>query len=141
MLFVIWLCDRGLLRPEDAIEVLRAYAVRQTPIGRIAREEGLMSMSAVMHVIGLQPDRPGRRFGELAVELGYLDQEGLGRLLDAQQRRAPRYEDLLVSLGYFDADRLSAARAEFLRALDDGAALARPGPRTPPSFSGARASA
>jgi len=120
MLFLVWLADRGVLRAEDVVEVIRAYTGLQRPIGRIAREEGLMSMKGVMEVLAAQADRPGTLFGELAVELGYLDTGGLLRLMHAQASRAPRYDDVLLSLGLVSAADLSEARQAFVRACEDG---------------------
>jgi len=129
MVFLIWLCDHELLRAEDAMEVLRACAARQKPIGRLAYEEGLLAKAEVLHIAQLQAGRPGQRFGEIALELGYLTEEGVGRLLELQARRAPRPEDMLRVLGYFDAEGLDAAHRAFLRAVDEGGVLAKPGPR------------
>lgn len=119
MLFLGWLADQGLIDAEDVVEVLRAHIAQQKPIGRIAREQGFMTMRGVMAVLAAQADRPNARFGELAIEMGYLDRKGLIKILEVQLRLAPRYEDLVGALGILDAVTLAEARAAFNQALAD----------------------
>lgn len=113
MLFLVWLVDRRMLSAEQAVEVMRAVSRRSLPIGRVACEEGLMTMKAVMHTLSEQAENPTERFGDVAVRLGYLDRAQIKALVGAQAWRQPRMDQIIVDLGFLDADAMAEAHRQF----------------------------
>lgn len=113
MLFLVWMVDRHLLTPGQVVEVMRAIGRRSTPIGRVAVEEGLMTMRAVMHTLQAQTENPRERFGDVAIRLGHLDDTQVKALVGAQAWRQPRVNQAVVELGYLSAEAMDAAHQQF----------------------------
>ncbi len=55
-------------------------------IGRIAVQLGMITREQLQHATREQGRQPGRRLGEVLIELGYIDEGQLGALLAAQAR-------------------------------------------------------
>jgi hypothetical protein len=119
MLFLVHLLDLGLLTADQSVTVLRHLATHSIPLGRIARVEGMMTTHAVMDTLSLQAARPGARFGELAMELGFLEEGQISALILAQIRRQPRVEDIVVELGLLTQEQVTEARRTFLHRREE----------------------
>lgn len=104
------LVKEGLLSEQTAREVLQASAASSPAIGKLLLDHGLLDLRQLMHVVSLQADAPQRRFGELAVDLGYVKQHDLLEILRVQAvlRRHPA--ELLL-------ERDPPGQAALLRAL------------------------
>lgn len=78
-----FLLNKGVITPEQLIEVLKIQSSAHKKLGTLAIHAGYMSASEVDDVYITQTHYD-KRFGELAVELGYLTQEQVDELLIIQ---------------------------------------------------------
>lgn len=113
MLFLVWLVDRRLLDAGQVVEVMRAIGRRSPPIGRVAMEEGLMTMKAVMHTLQQQAGNPRERFGDVAIRLGYLDELQVKALVGCQAWRQPRVNQVVAELGFLSGAAIDEAHHQF----------------------------
>ncbi len=113
MELTIHLYQTGVITAEMGMQVLSARVRRRTPIGRLAVDQGLLTVKEVMTVLQLQADHNTEvRFGEAAVSMGLLTAEELDWLLRSQTRAMPSEESLLREMTQVTEDNLRAARAE-----------------------------
>ncbi len=89
-----------------ALEALDRYRAARVPLGHLALREGLLGIGPVLHILDEQLEDSvagrNRRFGEVALSLGYLSESQLDGLLERQTQESPTLDDLLVELGALD---------------------------------------
>ena len=89
----------------QALSALDRFHQARVPIGRLALQAGLLEMGPLLHVLDEQIEQATRgeprRFGEIAVELGYLSERDVEGLLRRQRRESPRLEEVMLELGVF----------------------------------------
>ncbi|MCI9531698.1 MAG: chemotaxis protein CheX [Lachnospiraceae bacterium] len=78
-----FLLNKGVITPDQLIEVLKIQSSTHKKIGTLAIHAGYMSAHEVEDVCSLQT-RCDKRFGELAIELGYLTKAQVDELLEMQ---------------------------------------------------------
>ena len=78
-----FLLNKGIISPEQLIEILKVQSTAHKKLGTLAIHAGYMSASEVEDVFITQTHYD-KRFGELSIELGYLTQEQVDELLDMQ---------------------------------------------------------
>ncbi len=115
-MFGKFLVDRGLLRPEQLLEALEQQQSAKVSIGRLAFQEGILPLEKVLEILSLQQELGEKRksFGELAIELGYLDLAQRDELLRRQQRSTAPLAQVVVELGLLDFDLVKPALDEYL---------------------------
>lgn len=86
-----------------ALDALDRYAETRASLGRLALSEGMLKIGPLLHILDEQLGEASigsaRRFGEIAVELGYLDETQVAALLEAQSELSPSFEEILLDLG------------------------------------------
>ena len=92
------LVEGGYLTPTESLSVLDGHLSSRIPIGQLAVESELMTMSQVFDILA-QQTISNRPFGELAIELGYLNRLDLGRLLLIQIESSTSLENLIIDNG------------------------------------------
>jgi hypothetical protein len=110
-----------LVTADDYVDALVRREEERLPLGQLAIEEGLLGVRQVLDVIRTQHVQPGLRFGELAIELGYLTDSEVTTLLMLQQQRQRPMIDYLVELGhisYEEAARLAKEGAGLTSTVD-----------------------
>lgn len=89
-----------------ALEALDRFVETRVPLRRLALAEGLLKLGPLLHILDEQLGEGSvgdcRRFGELAVALGYLDEVHVRALLAAQAEVSPSFEQILIDLGAFE---------------------------------------
>jgi hypothetical protein len=89
-----------------ALEALDRYVETRVPLGRLALAEGLLKLGPLLHILDEQLGEASvgdsRRFGEIAVKLGYLDELQVEALLAAQAELSPSFEQILIDIGAFE---------------------------------------
>lgn len=85
---------------------------QQKRLGRIALEKRYLTVAQVMDVLAEQAASPSRKFGELAISLGYLTEDKLKQLLGEQALVSQSLSDLLLELGYVSEKELHATNLE-----------------------------
>ena len=99
-----------------ALEAIERYVSARVPLSRLALDAGLLKMGPLLHILDEQLGESSvgdsRRFGEIAVDLGYLDEIEVEALRAAQAEVSPSFEEILNELGAFDgvAGRRAAMR-------------------------------
>jgi hypothetical protein len=90
-----------------ALAALDRYQESRVPLGRLALREGFLDLGPLLHILDEQLDEASfgdrRRFGEIAVELGYLSEMQVAALLARQAQVSPSFEQVLIELGAFEA--------------------------------------
>lgn len=116
-MFGKFLVSRGLLRPEQLLEALEHQQSAKVSIGRIAFQEGILPLEKVLEILTLQQELGEKRkpFGELAIELGYLDAAQREELVRRQQRSTAPLAQVIVELGLLDFDLVKSALEEYLK--------------------------
>ncbi len=111
--FGAFLVDKGVVDEATLFDALNEQRARRIPIGKLATVERLLTVKQVMAVLREQAGTD-RRFGRIAVDLGYLSEAGLFELLELQDRRCPRIGEILVERGHLTAAERDNLLAEFL---------------------------
>jgi hypothetical protein len=89
-----------------ALEALERFGETRIPLGRLALAEGILELGPLLHILDEQLGEASlgdsRRFGEIAVALGYLDEVHVRALLAVQAAAPPSFEEILIDLGAFE---------------------------------------
>ena len=96
MEFALSLIDNGILTPEEFVEAVKLQVHARPQIGTLAVQLRKLNCRQVFAVLDKQCKAPAERFGDLAVELGYLAEEDLNELLATQSRRTPPMWEILI---------------------------------------------
>jgi hypothetical protein len=90
-----------------ALEALNRFIETRIPLGRLALVDGILKVGPLLHILDEQLGEGSvgdcRRFGEMAVALGYLDEVHVRALLAAQAELPPSFEQILIDLGALEA--------------------------------------
>ena len=103
--FGLHLVRRGLITEDQLYEALNQQASETPPIGKIALHSHVLTMKEVMTILESQLEKP-RLFGELAIDLGYLDDSAIADLLARQRAVRPSLESILTGAGIMDLESL-----------------------------------
>lgn len=104
-----------MLSEEQLLDAFDRQDAAKQPIGKIALTSHLLSVGQVMKVLEAQVDDP-RRFGELAVDLGMLDQDQVDELLTVQCDGRPCLVVTIAEITGLDVDELRERRAAYMAA-------------------------
>ena len=85
------------------------------PIGTVAVMERFLTYKDVYAVLNKQLDEPEKNFGEIAKELGLLNQEEIEKITGLQKEKNPHVGEILVENGVFDKEKLHEELNIFLR--------------------------
>ncbi|MFT5585406.1 MAG: hypothetical protein ACI9VR_002998 [Cognaticolwellia sp.] len=89
------------------MDVLLRHVESTPPLGQLAVYRGLLNIDQVVRVLDAQLDQPHKRFGELAVALGFCTFHDIESLVEAQQQREVSLQTLLVRQGAISPGRLA----------------------------------
>jgi hypothetical protein len=97
-----------------ALAALDRYVETRASLGRLALDEGMLKLGPLLHILDEQLGEASlgdsRRFCEIAVDLGYLDEMQIQALLAARAEVSPSFEQILVELGACQDVGTSCAR-------------------------------
>ena len=99
----------GIVSADDYVEALSRQEEDRPPLGQVAIEESMLGVREVLEVIRTQKQEPGRLFGEIAIDKGYLTEEQVARLLMLQRQRERSVMHYLVELGRVSQEQLDEA--------------------------------
>lgn len=120
-IFVSYLERKGVLTPQQSMEILEAQKGVKVNIGALAVEEKMMTPEQADTVNRLQAQE-NALFGELAIKNGFLTQEQLAFLLDIQPRDYIILKQILHDKKYADAGIVDGALESFREELGLSAA-------------------
>ena len=115
--FAQFLVQQEIIGTETALQALDLQRAATPPVGRLALEQQLLTMKQVFAVLSAQADS-GRRFGEQAVVMGYLDDAQLAALLAHQRDVRPGLSAILHDMGALKKRDLQKHRRAYLRELE-----------------------
>lgn len=104
MNFGMFLVRQGRLTTNQFFELLEQQIASRPQVGTLAIETGRLTVKQVFQVLRAQCEVPAEHFGETAVRLGLLSEDGLAALIYEQLRRATTMTDLLVINGHADQE-------------------------------------
>lgn len=111
--FVAHLVDEKII---DAADIDRANTRRAeftAPIGRLALQQGLLTMKQVTLILNEQIDS-NRLFGEIAIDLGLMTEEQLAKLLVHQKLVQPSLSAVIVEMKLVDEATMERLTTDFL---------------------------
>lgn len=111
--FALWLCTVGIVSPGAAYHACEYRLIHKTKLGAIALANRELTIAQTMEILRRQTSTK-QRFGEIAIELGYLTSESLETLLAIQNSTAPSIIEALSQTTDLDSSTLSAAYQRFL---------------------------
>ncbi len=114
--YLQFMVDAEILSEADALEVMDAQRKDTPAIGRLALRSGILDMKQVFRVLAAQVDT-NTRFGETAINLGYMTEPDLIRLLDEQKQLRPKVHQIILDMGLISPETLATVREDFLNDL------------------------
>lgn len=112
-LFGKYLVDRGVVNESVIVRAMDLQRDDIIPIGKLAIQERMLHSRQVMMILNAQIDS-GKLFGQIAVDLGFMDQEAVKKLLSLQQQHRPPLLDVLRQMEVVDVRVLEKAYKKFL---------------------------
>jgi len=116
--FVQYLSDRQLLSEELAGRIRVASATGRIPVGRLLLEAGVLKMREVMHVLALQGEMPGVRFGEIAMREGLVDTIQLEAALRKQATARKHQLEVVREMSLFSECELRELTMDYVTFLE-----------------------
>ncbi|AMV73307.1 J domain-containing protein [Desulfuromonas carbonis] len=108
--FGLFLFHRGKITYQELIAALLWQRRQRPDIGSIARRWGWLDAARIERV--LQDRSPGRRFGNRAIQLGYLNPTQVQVLLRYQQTLQQRLGQYFVERGLLETEEVEQLAAE-----------------------------
>ena len=102
-----YLWHSGLVSQDAMLRAIGGYYSSRPKIGKLALEAGLLGIKEINTILRAQADCP-RPFGELAIQLGYLDQSQVEMLI-GRQYLANSLWDYMVENQFLTESELTAA--------------------------------
>lgn len=93
-LFGKYLIEENVILAEDNRAIHEEMNQTRVKLGTIAIADGILSLSQVEEINHLQTQRD-KRFGDLAIELGYIDEACLDEMLSKQGSASMKYYQIL----------------------------------------------
>lgn len=116
-MFEAYLVREQLITADELVDALEHQFHSRPPIGQLAVTSGMISMKQAFHLVGLQMTLH-RRFGELAIELGYLTDDDIESLLAQQSRLQLALSEVLVARNTLSAEILREAQVRYYSQAD-----------------------
>ena len=93
-LFGKYLVDENVISAEDNRAIHEEMNQTRVKLGTIAVADGVLSLAQVEEINHLQTQKD-KRFGDLAIELGYIDEARLDEMLSKQGNASMKYYQIL----------------------------------------------
>lgn len=106
MWFAAQLYKAGKITARQFADAAVEHLSRRPVLGELAIRNEQMTITESMQTLAAQVDLPGKSFGELAVELGFLSADDIPVLLAQQAESAPSMGEILVEQGAITEDDL-----------------------------------
>lgn len=116
--YLQYLVDRKILDEVVALDVRDQQQRETPPIGRLAVVEGVLTMKQVFTIVNAQGDSD-KRFGEMAIKMGFMKTAQLLILLDIQRTKRPGLNEIIEGMGLADEETLKTLRKEFISRIKE----------------------
>jgi len=111
-IFANYLVNTGMLKETDLDSIFATQDEKRARLGVIAISENLLTIDQVEEINQLQAVYD-KRFGDLAVEKGYLTDEQVSRLLFLQGNSFLTFIQSIIDLEILSMDQVNSALAEY----------------------------
>ena len=112
-----YLVETGKITKEQLIDVINKQDSVRVKLGLLAVSEGLMTTQQAEEV-GLMQAEQDKRFGDIAVDLGYLTQDQVARLLKKQGGAYLSFMQNLMDEDLIDMDEIDLVVNDFKNAFN-----------------------
>ena len=109
-----FLVKQSIATPTEVSDALDRQRTSRPPLGEIAVREGAMHSRDVDAVLVWKRFDKLRPFGEIAMDLGYLNRRQLEELLRTQGEDTVPLLDILTAMGVLDSDAASHIERDYL---------------------------
>ncbi len=99
------LVNRGIVDEAAIFDALTFQRKKIIPMGALAIRELLLNREKVWKILNAQSNTP-KRFGEAAIELGFLKKKDVEYLLGLQVKLRPKIGEILVEMKKMNKERL-----------------------------------
>lgn len=112
--FTNFVLETGLVSEEDLDKALSIQRTTRPPLGQLALDNKWLTHEKIFKILHVQkePERKNKRFGEVAVELEFLDESQVSDLVISQNYPATFIGEILLS-------QKTINKAQLIRALID----------------------
>lgn len=107
-----YMIDKGLISRTQLVKSYQIQETNRAKLGVIAVSEKLMTIAQAEQVNALQASMD-KRFGDIAIEKGYLSEIQLNRLLELQGNAYLSFVQALVDECYLTMEQVTQAEADF----------------------------
>ncbi len=109
-----YMVTSGVLSKEQLSEAYHVQDIKRAKLGVIAVSEKLMTIAQAEQVNALQAT-VDKRFGDIAIEKGYLTDAQVGRLLELQDNSYLVFMQALIDHEFVTLEKIREAEAEYQR--------------------------
>ena len=113
MNFGVYLVRTGRLTSDEFLTLLETQIASRPKLGTLAIETGRLSVRQVFQILRRQCEQPGLKFGEAAVEMGFLNEDQLAALVYRQSIRAMPFGEIIALHGYSDPEQVEQWMDEY----------------------------
>ncbi|RKM60472.1 hypothetical protein D6855_07075 [Butyrivibrio sp. CB08] len=107
-----YLIEQGMLTKQQLLEAYKYQEASRAKLGVIAVVEKLMNIAQAEQVNTLQASMD-KRFGDIAIEKGYLTEAQVARLLELQGNAYLIFLQAIVDLGFLSMQQLEEAEKQY----------------------------
>ncbi len=113
-----FLVNKGIVEENAVLDALNFQRKEGIPVGKIALKEKMLTWKQIYQVLNAQFDTT-KRFGEVAIELGFLVEEEVNRLLEIQKKLRLPLGKILVKLEKIDDETLDRELTNYYNYLEN----------------------
>jgi hypothetical protein len=118
MLFGKYLVERGIINADEFFQAFKAQLASRPQLGTLAVQRRLLTIHQVFEVLEAQCDRPSELFGDLAVQMGFITNDDVARLLREQSDLIKPFKDVIVELEILDRTQVEVYHREFTAGME-----------------------
>ena len=113
--FTNFIIETGLASKEDLDRALLTQRTTRPPLGQLALDKKWLTREKIFKILNAQkePERKGRLFGEVAMELEFLDESQVSELVISQNYPATFIGEILLSQKTINKNQLIRALTDF----------------------------
>ncbi len=115
--YLAHLIEAGIIDEDQAQQALDRQFECGKPIGRLALDLHILTVSQVFEILQHQTDEGGL-FGEIAIAKGFMTESQLEHLLRTQKELRPAIGTVLADLGFATEEELATQRRIYLAKLE-----------------------
>ena len=113
--FTNFILETGLASKDDLDRALLTQRTTRPPLGQLALDKKWLTREKIFKILNAQkePERKGRLFGEVAMELEFLDESQVSELVISQNYPATFIGEILLSQKTINKNQLIRALTDF----------------------------